>query len=98
MNLINKQRVLEILCEECAYRCKTEEVKLECCFNYQMISELPCADVKPVVRGEWIEIEAARVGTAKQYTCSVCKQPRYMAYAPPNDNFCHECGADMRKE
>ena len=56
------------------------------------IAVLPAADVKPVVRGEWI--------TAKDkgdccYRCSECGFMRD-AYLLDVANFCPNCGADMR--
>ena len=56
------------------------------------LSDIPSADVRPVVWGEWKHSESAGL-----YTCSVCGQ-----YGTVHDaldyNFCPHCGADMRKE
>lgn len=93
MSVISRQRVLEILCEECAYRCKTEEVKLKCCFNYHAISTLPCADVKPVVRGEWEIIDRNELGE-RLFSCPLCGGSVWRFTAP---NYCLNCGADMQK-
>lgn len=50
------------------------------------INRIPAADVRPVVRSRWIEIDdyvlCANCGTAEH---------------GPNRNFCHDCGADMRQ-
>ena len=46
---------------------------------------LPPADVRPVVRGEWI-------GDGDCIICSNCKT----AYTFMGSNFCPNCGADMR--
>lgn len=64
------------------------------------LEELPAADVRPVVRGEWQEIPGLDDVPIKVYTCSLChrviKVPwpsmRVLEIAP----FCH-CGADMRE-
>ena len=53
------------------------------------IRNLPGADVRPVVRGRWLHKETTDnfhvVGQ-----CSVCKERKRI------DNFCPNCGADMR--
>lgn len=54
----------------------------------------PTADVKPVVRGEWIELGIC-------YYCSICNgevvNTDLLGYAQDFD-FCPHCGADMRGE
>ena len=55
-----------------------------------IVSEIPAADVRPVVRGRWLhetEIEGHACGE-----CSACHKIRVI------DNFCPKCGADMRGE
>ena len=66
------------------------------------VDEAPTIDAVPVVRGEWIEKtyihEYANEETEeRQYVvCSICgKQPPSGFGAV---NFCHNCGADMRRE
>lgn len=52
------------------------------------IKRAPAADVRPVVRGRWLhetEIEGHACGE-----CSACHKIRVI------DNFCPNCGADMR--
>lgn len=54
------------------------------------IDKVPPADVRPVVRGRWLhetEIEGHACGE-----CSACHKIRVI------DNFCPNCGADMRGE
>lgn len=55
------------------------------------IDSIPTADVRPVVMGKWLHKEITDdfrvVGQ-----CSVCKERRRI------DNFCPNCGADMREE
>lgn len=48
---------------------------------------IPSADVRPIVRGEWI-------GDGDCIICSNCKT----AYTFMGSNFCPNCGADMREE
>ena len=59
------------------------------------IESIPAADVRPVVRGEWVWSKDKGI-----YYCSNCK-----AVSPREDQdgeycdcpaFCHVCGADMR--
>lgn len=53
------------------------------------IKELSAADVRPVVRGEWID----------ECSCSVCHWTRVNEDGFPlvtDYNFCPNCGADMR--
>lgn len=56
---------------------------------YALINRQPAADVRPVVRGRWLHKETTDnfhvVGQ-----CSVCKERKRI------DNFCTNCGADMR--
>ena len=50
------------------------------------VERFPTADVKPVVRGEWVEDGAVM-------KCSVCgNSSDYCG----TENFCSYCGADMR--
>lgn len=53
------------------------------------IEQIPAADVRPVVHGEWTYI--AHVPFGHDYECSVCKQRNY-----EKSNFCPYCGAVMR--
>lgn len=61
----------------------------------KILQDAPAADVRPVVRGEWI-YEEPNSGNKFQgaWYCSKCKYPGMPVY----DHFCHHCGADMRKE
>ena len=59
------------------------------------ILDMPTADVRENVRGEWID---AVVGTSTGYTyhekrCSICGYGEVLPH-----NFCPNCGADMRGE
>lgn len=52
----------------------------------------PAADVRPVVRGRWIE-KPYLLGTTN--VCSVCGANYGMPHG--KYNFCPNCGADMRE-
>lgn len=69
------QQFGERFCSKCAIR--QREVALY---------SVPTADVRPVVREIWIEID-------DYVLCANCG----VAEHSPNRNYCHNCGADMRK-
>lgn len=54
------------------------------------LDEVPAADVRPVVRGKWVEDDYGFV------RCSTCgmewEEPEH-----PKTNYCPNCGADMRE-
>lgn len=57
------------------------------------IENMPAADARPVVRGEWVQDTAGWGGSEYViFRCSKCLR------AIPYDkyNFCPNCGADMR--
>lgn len=56
-----------------------------------IVSEIPAADVRPVVRGRWSE-KPYLLGTTN--VCSVCGENYGMPHG--KYNFCPNCGADMR--
>ena len=53
----------------------------------------PAADVRPVVRGRWVE-KPYMLGTTN--VCSVCGENYGMPHR--KFKFCPNCGADMREE
>lgn len=59
----------------------------------QYIEQILAADVRPVVRGRWIE-KPYLLGTTN--VCSVCGENYGMPHG--QYNFCPNCGADMRGE
>lgn len=68
-----------------------------------ILRSLPVADVKPVVRGEWIAypecLKYPNAYSDDHIVCSVCEECFSIL---DNDcerfNFCPNCGADMRGE
>ena len=57
--------------------------------NLQSISDMPSADVAPVVHGLWVE-------HLDEMECSVCKrQWNYCDNDTNTFNFCPNCGAKM---
>lgn len=71
-------------------RIKTARDAVQAYANY--IANLPTADVKPVVHGEWIYNEYGKP------ICSVCKKEMWRGaggkYKP--SDYCPSCGAEMR--
>lgn len=72
--------------------------------EYAVVELLPAADVRPVVRGEWVEtIEQNGWEDVRCATCSACGDSYVLDEWGIDDlkglfNFCPNCGADMRKE
>ena len=60
----------------------------------EMIDDIPAADVRPVVRGEWID-EYPNIPNDPRMICSVCGKE---AMPLSTEHFCPNCGADMRGE
>ena len=61
----------------------------------RVVAQQPTVEAVPVVHGEWILEEKAGVD---YWCCSHCHKIRSEYYAKPKDNFCPNCGADMRKK
>ena len=60
--------------------------------------ELPAADVQPIRRGRWEEIEDYDGDV--HYRCTNCKTEFYLEVGTPEYNeywYCPHCGADMRE-
>lgn len=59
--------------------------------------QIPSADVKEVVRGEWVERDEYYDDIV--YRCSACRTDFCLYEGTPQENewnFCPNCGADMR--
>lgn len=54
---------------------------------FNKIESIPAADVRPVVRGKWVDESIKGV----RYHCSVCQGRFDYTW-----HFCPNCGADMR--
>lgn len=66
------------------------------CEDVPNIMAIPAADVVEVVRGEWIVDSIA----TNIFYCSVCGNDAPVEPTGGTEyksNFCHNCGADMRK-
>lgn len=65
------------------------------------LRDIPAADVRPVIRGEWIKQEPYN---QNYWKCSNCGETNKYAYRDGDvtiyelqDFFCPNCGADMRE-
>ena len=59
----------------------------------EYIKSIPAADVRPVVRAKW------RLNNDGSGTCSHCGRTQNDCWDYDNcDNYCPNCGADMREE
>ena len=63
----------------------------------ECIDNVPTADVKPVVRGEWIPIGEPDKDNNQQVECSHCHAGDLHAVGVEVP-YCWKCGADMRGE
>lgn len=55
-----------------------------------LITSIPPADVRPVVRGVWRFEKQGPEDYEQFWRCSVCADKTYFI-----TNYCHNCGADM---
>lgn len=76
---------------------------------FDKIEHLPAADVRPVIRGEWDKHEDYDEyggGRYVEWSCSECCHIVKRGWTirdknidkKPTDNYCPNCGADMRSE
>jgi hypothetical protein len=62
------------------------------------IDEVPAADVRPVVRGKWIEVSRpTQSKKAAICECSVCGDTIWVYDGQREWKYCPNCGADMRE-
>ena len=66
--------------------------------NLQSISDMPAADVAPVVHGRWIMVD----DSCGKYACSACREIEQECtewgaghYNPVDKDYCPNCGAKM---
>lgn len=93
---MTREEAIEILKTDGCYECAVEkDSPYNCCDGgceirkaYYMAIESLEAEVKPVVRGEWID-------TGSGQECSICKEIQY-GYDSAR-NYCANCGAEMNK-
>ena len=86
-DFISREAAIKTHCSSCPYveRLLDEVGCKKDCSEYEAFELIPAADVRPVVRARWIEID-------DYVLCPKCGTAEHS----PNRNFCHTCGADMR--
>lgn len=69
-----------------------------------IVENLPTVEAQPVVHGEWVMIKDMRAN-ANAIGCSICGSMEYVRNdallnitSVNMNNFCPNCGADMRKK
>lgn len=90
--------------DEYISRKDAEDAVRACCLeasacNLQCIKDIPAADVRPVVRGKWVPVGADDLDEG-MFMCSECGSEHFypeILLDIPADNFCPNCGADMRE-
>lgn len=83
---IEKQAVIDAV--KCRFSMPVDNLIVE------VISAIPAADVRPVVRGEWIECQyplPLSDGSKTAYKCSICA-----THWDDKTRCCPNCGAEMK--
>lgn len=71
----------------------------EDCPERKAFDKIPAADVRPVVRGEWVRHVLKNANVPWGYDCSVCGEWFVIGEdTAERYNFCPNCGADMRED
>ena len=67
-------------------------------FAIDRIESAPTIEARPVVRGEWVKLDAHK--GIEQFKCSICQSECYVptCMGEPMYGYCPNCGADMRGE
>lgn len=85
---IPREAAIKTHCSCCAWQGNVEP-PCDTCKEPDNFRSIPAADVRPVVRGKWIYEGFMTV------KCSNCNE---YFHELEGDNFCPNCGADMRGE
>jgi hypothetical protein len=97
---IEREAARKLICGFCADCDGTTDL---CEYRDIQVDAIPAADVRPVVRGEWVaEKEDVEWGCSTvRYRCSHCgRLPHFdkESYKFMLSDYCPKCGADMRGE
>lgn len=98
---IEKEAAQKIICGWCGV-CKSPTVcdLMHCDDICPQFAQIPAADVRPVVHGKWVPVGADDLDEG-MFMCSECGSEHFfpeLLLNIPADNFCPNCGADMRPE
>ena len=88
---MDKECIERDAAKELLHRALEDEWEIQ--YAYNRLDEIPAADVRPVVRGEWKQFDE------DTWECSNCGLLWTLNDGNPHDNnmnFCPNCGADMR--
>lgn len=90
---IEREQARQVICGWCEYdTCPGYDNYWDKCDAKRRLNDIPTADVKPVVRGEWRLYSPL----TDAYECNNCG---YQVIDESfRTNFCPNCGADMRPE
>lgn len=94
---IERQAAQAVLCDACGNAACPKGL-IPTCSYYKRMQDIPAADVRPVVKGEWLKIKQESIYQLPTfyyvYSCSIC------GHRPAErlTNFCPNCGADMKGE
>lgn len=109
---ISREAALEVFCRWCGICPKEKQKPLECDdILGNVLHSLPAADVRPVVRGKWEDVNVRDYSTningglplsIASMFCPICGRwhNEVYHYGNPTEmaHFCPNCGADMREE
>lgn len=85
---ISREAAIKEFFDDCMDRewCKSNG---ESCSRINNINTVPATNVRPVVKGKWIDGKCDQCGAHAPYWC--------MASTYHTTNFCPNCGAEMRE-
>ena len=91
-DFISRKAAIIIVCDDACDDCPDGG-----CDIYRRLKRLPAADVRPVVRGKWVQDQ----NNKDYFSCSCCHEeimefPSDMGYT--HYDYCPNCGADLREE
>lgn len=91
---ISREAAIEIICGQCAFKDACDAGVEPRCSYYIRMTQIPAADVRPIVRGKWIVSH-----DFDSYQLLQCDQCNSMMWNHEKEvpNFCYNCGADMRE-
>lgn len=98
---ISRDAALDALCKACT-PCFSSTGKPILAFDVDYvpaINAIPAADVRPVVRGKWIDRDDDYYGW-NMWACSACGEEFVLTDGTPDMNeyhFCPNCGARMEE-
>lgn len=83
-----------------AFKAEVRRLSTHYLNEWDTLGVLAAADVRPVVRGKWIDRDDDYYGW-NMWACSACGEEFVLTEGTPDMNdyhFCPNCGADMREE